>query len=325
MALDRISWHPGFASAMQLELGAYKGSLVFETEHELNRQPLRIDLLVVKKDPDLQIDNEVASIFRGHNVMEFKSEQDSLTIDDLYKTLAYGCLYKAYGSGINAIRADDVTVTLVRRRKPGRMFADLTDLGYGVTAGESGVYDVDGLLFPVRVLVTSELDGDNHVWLTSLASDLETMQVKKLVEAITTVHDKGGRELADSVLNVVTLANTDVVERLKEEDDMGKTLYEIMKPEIDEAIAKARMEAATEAAAEAAAVGMERGMARGMEKGMARGMEKGIREGRMEAVRATVRRLLGRGGYSEEEIADIAGTDVAEVRSIMASMQTVVA
>lgn len=57
MALDRISWHPSFASAVQLELGSYGGRLVYDTEHELNRQPLRIDLLVVKKDPGLEIEN----------------------------------------------------------------------------------------------------------------------------------------------------------------------------------------------------------------------------------------------------------------------------
>ena len=39
---------------------AYRKSLHFETEHELNRQPLLIDLLVVKKDPEVQIDNGVA-------------------------------------------------------------------------------------------------------------------------------------------------------------------------------------------------------------------------------------------------------------------------
>lgn len=98
---------------------------------------------------------------------------------------------------------------------------------------------------------------------------------------------------------------------------MSRTLYEIMKPEIDEAIAKARIEAATEAATEAAAYAMEKGMERGIEKGM----EKGLLEGRMEAVRATVERLLGRGGFSDEEIAEIAGTTVDEVRNVAAGLR----
>ena len=30
MAVERIAWHPGFSSAVQLELGSYKGQLIFE-------------------------------------------------------------------------------------------------------------------------------------------------------------------------------------------------------------------------------------------------------------------------------------------------------
>lgn len=303
MALDRISWHPSFASAVQLELGSYGGRLVYDTEHELNRQPLRIDLLVVKKDPGLEIENEIASAFRGHNILEFKSEQDSLTIDDLYKVLAYGCLYKAYGTGVNAIRADDVTVMLIRHGKPTGMLSDVESLGYQVAHKAPGMYDIDGLLFPVRVVVSSELDCGQHIWLTSLSSNLETMQVRNLLSAMATLDDEGRRRLAEPILNVVTLANTDVIERLKEEDEMGKTIYEVMKPEIDEAIAKARMEAVAE--------------------GTAFGMEKGMEKGMAMAIRDTVRRLLQRGGYSDKEIAEIAGTDEAEVRAIAASMDVI--
>lgn len=106
MGAERIAWHPGFASAVQLELLDYQGRLTFETEHELNRQPLRIDLLVVKKDASLTIDDGIAAFFRGHNVMEFKSERDSLNFDDLCKTVAYALLYKAYGDGGEPVDLD---------------------------------------------------------------------------------------------------------------------------------------------------------------------------------------------------------------------------
>ena len=165
------------------------------------------------------------------------------------------------------------------------------------------MYDIEGLLFPVRVVVSSELDCGQHIWLTSLSSNLETMQVRNLLSAMATLDDEGRRRLAEPILNVVTLANTDAIERLKEEDEMGKTIYEVMKPEIDEAIAKARMEAVAE--------------------GTAFGMEKGMEKGMAMAIRDTVHRLLQRGGYSDKEIAEIAGTDEAEVRAIAASMDVI--
>lgn len=341
MSADRIPWYPGFASAMQLELSAYRDVLTFETEHELNRQPLRIDLLVVKKNPNVHIENDVAAAFRGHNVMEFKSEQDSLTIDDLSKALAYGHLYKSYGPTVDAIRFDDVTVTLVRRRRPEGLFASMASYGHEAAASAPGIYRLGGLGLPVQVVITDELDPANHIWLASLASDLETIQLKRLASTAAALEDKGSRELAEAVMDVVTMANSDAVERLKKEDDVYKTLREIMQPEIDEAVAKARLEAAVEAATEAGAIGMEKGMERGMEKGLKKGMERGMKkgleqgleqgmeQGRQEglrtATRAMVERLLRRGGFSEEEVADLAGTTVAEVRSIAQGPQPTLA
>lgn len=321
MGTQRIAWHPGFASAVRLEFDYYKNALIFDTEHELNKQPLRIDVLVIKKDPDVHLESDIGALFRGHNIMEFKSEQDGLTIDDLFKTIGYGCLYKAYGPGVDGIRPDDVTLTLVRRRKPKRLFQVLESYGSLVESSALGVYRIGGLQFPTQVIVTSELNPGDHIWFASLASDLETSQLKELANTVAALSDKDERELADSVFEVVARANSDGVARLKEDDEMSRTLYEIMKPEIDEAIAKARLEAATEAATEAAAYAMEKGM----EKGMERGMEKGLLEGRMEAVRATVERLLGRGGFSDEEIAEIAGTTVDEVRGVAAGLRVALA
>lgn len=333
---DRIAWHPGFASAMQLELGAYRDSLTFETEHELNRQPLRIDLLVVKKNAGVRIEHDVGSIFRGHNIMEFKSERDSLSIDDMIKAIAYGCLYKAYGPHLDAIGLDDVTITLVRHGRPVGLFKRLASYGCEVHLRVPGVYDIGGLIFAVQVVVTSELEQTDHVWLASLASGLETIQLRALVRAAGFLENQGEQRLADAVLDVVARANSDALERLKEEDEMGKSLYEIMKPEIDEAIAKARVEAIREGHAEGRAEGLTEGRAEGLAEGRAEGLTEGLAEGRAEgltkgraegltkgraeAIRAMVGRLLNRGGFSNEEIADLAGTSVEEVCSIASNM-----
>lgn len=145
-------------------------------------------------------------------------------------------------------------------------------------------------------------------WLASLSSGLNEPQVKDVVLAAGVLTDKQEQILADSVLDVVTLANSEVVESLKEgEENMAKTLYEIMKPEIDEAIEKARMEAI----AEGTAFGMEKGLETGKELGTA------------EAVQSVVRRFLTRGGFSPEDIAEISGATLEEAQALQASMGAV--
>lgn len=303
---EHIAWHPGFASAVQLELGAYKECLEYEVEHSLNTEPLRIDLLVVKKNPDVVIENDIASFFRGHNILEFKSEYDGLTIDDLYKTMAYACLYKAYGKGVDAIDGSDITLTLMRRRRPRRLFTRLASMGCAPQPMRAGVYLMDGLLFPIQIVVTGELDPTCHVWLTSLASGLETSQLKSLVAAANALSEKEDLLLADSVIDVVTLANSEAVERLKRsENAMAKTLYEIMKPEIDAAIEEGKRQAAEEGVAE----------------GRRQGVQQGLREGRAEAIRTVVARMLGRGCFTNEEISDLTDASLEEIQAVAVSMQ----
>ena len=72
--------------------------LTFDPEHQLSKEPLRMDMLIIKKDPEAVIDVDIGSIFRGHNIVEYKSPADSLTIDDLYKTIGYAFLYKGMGT-----------------------------------------------------------------------------------------------------------------------------------------------------------------------------------------------------------------------------------
>ena len=98
MADKKIQWHPGFAAAMDLELSANRKDLVYEREYNLNTKPLEIDLLVIKKEPAVQIESEIGKLFRGHNILEYKSPDDSLNIDTFYKAAAYACLYNHPGT-----------------------------------------------------------------------------------------------------------------------------------------------------------------------------------------------------------------------------------
>ncbi|MDE7274465.1 MAG: hypothetical protein K2N95_15670 [Lachnospiraceae bacterium] len=63
---NKTHWHPAFCAAMELELRANNKGLINEPEHNLSSEPLRIDLLIIKKDPDEVIENEIGTIFLGH-------------------------------------------------------------------------------------------------------------------------------------------------------------------------------------------------------------------------------------------------------------------
>lgn len=233
----KVQWHPGFVAAMNLELAQNRADLIFEKEYNLNTKPLEIDLLVVKKNASVNIANEIGKLFRGHNIMEYKSPEDHLDIDGFYKTGAYASLYKSYGETIDEIKADDVTVTIMREARPDGLFQYLVEHGYSMSNPYKGIYYIEGkVLFPTQIIVTRELDEGNHIWLKALSERLKKEDIRNLLEGVKRLTEKVDKELADSVLEVSIGANKRVIEELRGDDSMCQALMEIMEPVIQEKV-----------------------------------------------------------------------------------------
>lgn len=229
----KVQWHPGFVAAMNLELAKNRDDLVFVKEYNLNTKPLEIDLLVIKKEANTFIDNEIGIIFKGHNILEYKSPDDHLDIDTFYKAGAYASLYKSYGETVDSIKADDITVTLVRDTKPIGLFKYFEEHDYLVSNPYNGIYYVEGaVLFPTQIIVTKELEQSSHIWLRALSDRMEKQDITKLLESINSLTQKSDKELADSVLEVSLQANKQVIEELIGDDSMSQALMEIMEPQL---------------------------------------------------------------------------------------------
>lgn len=248
-----VQWHPGFAAAIDLELRANRGDLVYEKEYNLNTKPLEIDLLVIKKQNHVQIFNEIGSLFRGHNILEYKSPDDHLNIDTFFKAESYACLYKSYGKTVDERKAEDITVSMIREGHPEGLFKYFKEHNIRTENPCQGIYYIlDGVLFPTQIIVTRELEGSGHTWLKALSDRLKKEEMKSLIEkteALTEPFEKG---LADAVLEVSVLANQTIVEELKGDEHMCQALLEIMKPEICMITEKAVRETADRVANETA-------------------------------------------------------------------------
>ena len=229
----KIQWHAAFVSAMNLELAQNRSDLVYHKEYNLNTKPLEVDLLVIKKDPDIQITNEIGKLFRGHNIVEYKSPLDHLNIDSFFKAGAYASLYKAYGQTVNERKIEDITVSVIRESMPAGLFGYFKEHGIKVMNPYKGMYYVmDAVLFPTQIIVTKELNLEEHVWLKALSGGMQKQQMRNLLETIEKLDLRFDRELADSVLQVSISANKQVVEELRGDESMCQALLEIMEPEI---------------------------------------------------------------------------------------------
>ncbi len=235
---QKLQWHPAFAAALEMELLENKDDLEFEREHNLNRKPLLIDCLVIKKKKDVVIKNEIGKFFRKYNIIEYKSARDSLSIDDVAKTQGYAHLYKAYGESVNAIKFDEVAAILIRESKPIGLFKYFEENKYTVSNPYRGIYYIEsGLKFPTQIIVGKELTHENHEWFNLLSDKVTKQEMARAIEYSRKVRNKNERELIDAIFEVSALANKNVVEELKMGDeDMCQALMEIMKPEIEEVV-----------------------------------------------------------------------------------------
>lgn len=294
MGDTKIQWHPGFVAAMNLEFAENKEDLEFQKEYNLNTKPLEIDLLIIKKRASIQISNEIGKFFRGHNILEYKSPEDHLDIDALYKAMAYASLYKAYGNSLDERKAEDITVTMIREAKPESLFRYLKEHNYKIQSSYQGIYYITGnLLFPTQIVVSRELNLSEHIWIGSLSQKMKKQDMRELFIRVQKLDNKFEKELADSVLQVSIEANKEVMESWKGDGAMYEALYEIMKPEI--LIREKEREEA----------GLQRGLQRGLQQGMQQGIQQGIRKGMQQGMQQGIRGAVGMLrslGHSDSEI-----------------------
>ena len=235
-----IRWHPGFYAGLGFELRKYRDVLKFDAEHVLSKEPVKMDLLIIKKVKDLIIENPIGEIFRQYNVIEYKSPEDSITIDDFYKTIGYACLYKGYGETVNAIDAAELTISLFRHVYPGKLFDDLKNVGAMIEVKYPGVYYISGIInIPVQIIAVSELDDESFSALRVLTRNAKEKDVKRFISESTYIDSVVDKQDVDAVLQVSVSANTDLYEKIRRETTMCEALRELMKDEIQADVDKA--------------------------------------------------------------------------------------
>lgn len=231
---NRTQWHSTFCTSMELELMENESGLNYEKEYSLSKEPLRIDLLIIKKNPYEKIKNELGAFFRGYNIVEFKSPDDKLNIDTFYKVIAYACLYKSETGAVDGILDTDITITLIREQKPMKLLQQLSEKYNIVTTGR-GIYYIEGLLLPLQIVVTQELDSSEHVWLKSMTRSMDICQAEKLLDSYESLQDDKYHAKAKAVVSLASDVNTFVFKQIiLGGGKMNEELKEMLLPELGE-------------------------------------------------------------------------------------------
>jgi hypothetical protein len=221
---SRIRWHRAFYAAIQTELDDYSHALEFSLEFELNTEPLRIDVVIIKKSADAPIKKNIAAIFRKVNIVEYKSPRSYVSIKDFYKVYAYACIYSTLSKAVkNKADMDEMTLTFVSSRHSKELLAHLKEKrGYSVEKTGAGIYTVSGDILPIQIIDSRKLAEEENLWLKGLYNRLSAKEVQRIADEAEK-QGKGARMKA--YLKAVLSANAEVLQELP----MNETLERVIK------------------------------------------------------------------------------------------------
>ena len=226
---DKIQWHPAFDAALQIELEAEAEYLEFDSEHLLSKKPMQIDVLV-KNEKDVKIQKNIGRIFRQYNIIEYKSPDDRLNIDDFYKTYGYACLYKSETGAIDEIPATELTITFVCYNYPLKMLQRLEhDKKLIIENIENGIYYLIGDSIPIQLIIIPKLSKESNYWLNNLRNDLKSGgEIRNFIEQY---GKKKNSKLYQALADTIMRANW---KELKEERKMCEALRELFADDLRE-------------------------------------------------------------------------------------------
>lgn len=210
------------------------------------RKPLQIDLLIIEKNKNIRIKNQIGHIFRQNNIIEYKSPGDSMSIDDFYKATAYACMYKALGEKVDAVSANELTISMMRESYPAGMIATLKRQGIEIEKMYDGIYYLKNFFIPTQIVVTKELSQGLHNSFRVLSRNVDEKDIETFLKDAEGYIGKSEKSDADAVLQVSMSANYELYEKVRRDNTMCEALRRLMKDEIEEALDAAKQEGSVE-------------------------------------------------------------------------------
>lgn len=126
---------------------------IVETDFEIHRLPRKIDILIIEANKPIKNHVVVFTYFKQFNVLDFKSEPDKFTQEDLHKIgyYIYGLLLREK----KRINSENLTYTLVCSDKPNILFQNYKP----IDTDKKGLYIIKEIsIINVYILVINELE-----------------------------------------------------------------------------------------------------------------------------------------------------------------------
>ncbi len=198
-------YHPAFCNAMELELFFDRALLEFRQSVKMNSLPREIDFLIIRKEKEGEIKNELARFFKKCNIWEFKSYRDSLSVSVYHKTMSYAYEYLSLNKDVEGIH--EVTLSFLREGKPRNLIRWLARSGFEKLSSPDWVVRFRKTGCP-DVQIVNTAHSQAPVFLRLLSHKVDSEDIKSATEYINMLPD-GERDKARIVIELSYRMNKD--------------------------------------------------------------------------------------------------------------------
>ena len=235
----RNDYHAGVVAALKTKYDDRFDFMETIKELILGEKSPRLDAVVLKKESDQNLTDEIGCFFLEHNVFEIKGYGDGININDVYKTQGYALFYMTIDRTVNEIPLETVTITVLQYRYPKDILKGLEAKGCVVKERSNGIYEVSGgpIIFPFQI-VDARILGKEWDVLKVLVPGATEKQIEEIQRAYEAANSEPLKQHLADVLRAAYESNEDTFGKMKEAGNMGKAFEQIFKEEIDEAAEK---------------------------------------------------------------------------------------
>jgi hypothetical protein len=257
---------------MKYLLRDYKVEII--PEFQLYKEPMRIDVLIIKLLENVVIKNTVMKFFRKHNIVEFKGPSDILSIKAFDRVLSY---FYAYLSQ-NSLDFTEAAITFVSVKRPEKLLEILkNDRKYKIVSAKAkGIYYIrerdrySGYVPAMQLVVNSELSAQDAGWIKAIRND---WTVEDGIEIARKFENTNEDKLLIEVMYSLYSANDEILEEVDKMTTEERKIKKFLR-----------------------SWSIRSGAA---EEWKREGLQEGIREGRREGIQEIF--ALWNSGYSLEE------------------------
>ena len=235
----RTDYHAGLVAALKTKYDDQYNFMETIKEKILGEKPPRLDAVVLKKDQDQHLTDEIGCFFLEHNVFEFKGFGDGISINDIFKVEGYALFYMTIDKKVNEVPLRAVTVSILQYRFPRTVLQELETMGCEVKERTEGIFEISGgpIIFPFQIIDAVILGSDWDV-LKVLVPGATEEQIEKIQEEYENAQNENLKQHLADVLRTAYESNESIFEKMKEEGRMGEKFDQIFEKQIQEAADK---------------------------------------------------------------------------------------